>query len=240
MSGAPIGIVDTDVGPLFAPIDPWIWPSLVETGSWEPLVGNVVRSILSMGDTVVNVGAHVGYYTRMAAIAIGGSGLVYAYEPAPSNRKLLRMNTSDLPAVVIRHTAVSNYTGSSTLALSTDNPGDHRLDAHPDSTTSIPVDVVMLDSEIFPRPPRLILTDAQGCDLRILRGARRLIDKERPHLLIEWTPSMLDHDDYPEIDRLIANGYTARIVEADRFIESATEGDVIADGTGTLHLDPGE
>ena len=43
MSGVQIGIVDTAVGPLLTPMDPWIWPTLVKTGEWEP---DVARACL--------------------------------------------------------------------------------------------------------------------------------------------------------------------------------------------------
>lgn len=238
MAGTAIGIVDTIVGPIIAPIDPWIWPCLHDTGAWEPMVGDLVHLILEPGDTVINVGAHVGYYTRMAALAVGATGFVYAYEPAPSNRRLLGLNTADLGNVTIRPSAVADVPSLGTLALSATNPGDHRLGAHTDATTAVPVDVVRLDDEPFERLPGLIITDAQGFDLKILRGARRLINTARPHLLVEWTPNLLDHADYPVVDELIADGYTATLVEASLPITCAADGDIIGEGTATLHLAP--
>lgn len=250
MSGSPIGIVDTDVGPLVAPIDPWIWPCLIESGRWEPMVGDAVRSVLRQGDIVVNVGAHVGYFTRLAALALNNTGWVYAYEPAPSNRRLLRLNTDDLANVVIRDAAVSDNSGYAMLTFSGVNPGDHRLaDAHPDAAGSITVRVATLDEEAFDGRTatvahdrcgvRLIFTDAQGLDLHILRGARRLIDRERPHIMIEWTPHMLDRANYGEVDRILDLGYTATLVEGPHIvINRATDGDIIGQGTGTLWLAP--
>lgn len=239
MSGMAIGIVDTDVGPLIAPIDPWIWPDLVKHGVWEPMVGEVVRSVLEWGGTVINVGAHVGYYTRMASLAVGSDGTVHAYEPAPSNRKLLGLNTADRKNVVIHDEAVGDESGRAVLNLSSVNPGDHHIGDHPDGQGSVSVLTVRLDDEHYRTPPRLIFVDAQGYDLKVLRGARRLIDDAKPHVMIEWTPCDLDHADYPEIDRLLDLGYTASIVEGpDIKIERAIDGDVIGQGTGTLHLAP--
>jgi FkbM family methyltransferase len=242
VSGTPIGIVDTDVGPLIAPIDPWIWPDLAATGRWEPMVGDVVRSILRPGDVVVNVGAHVGYYTLMASHAVGDTGLVVAYEPVPSNRALLRLNTTGSGNVVVRDAAVSDAAGDGFMSLSGINPGDHRLgDTSNDSTGTTPVKVVALDDDLAfrPGPLRLVFTDAQGADLRVLRGARRLIDRHQPHVIIEWTPHMLDHGDYPEIDRLLDAGYTASLIEGPHIvINRAIDGDVIGQGTATMHLSP--
>lgn len=240
MSGTPIGIVDTDVGPLLAPIDPWIWPCLVETGAWEPMVGDVIRSVLRAGDMAVNVGAHVGYFTRMMSTIVCGTGVVLAYEPAPSNRRLLELNLADKSNVSIRPSAVSDTAGWATFTFSGVNPGDHRLaDEHPDAAGSMSVQVVTLDEDMGrPVDLRLILTDAQGLDLHILRGARDLIATTRPHLLIEWTPNTLDHADYPEIDRILDLGYTARLVEPGIEITRAADGDVLGQGTATMHLAP--
>ena len=44
------------------------------------------------GDTVVDVGAHIGLYTLIAAKKVGPSGKVIAIEPDPENFKILKKN----------------------------------------------------------------------------------------------------------------------------------------------------
>jgi FkbM family methyltransferase len=44
------------------------------------------------GDTVVDVGAHIGLYTLIAANRVGSSGKVIAIEPDPENFKILKKN----------------------------------------------------------------------------------------------------------------------------------------------------
>lgn len=51
--------------------------------------GGVAQSI-QPGDVVFDVGAHVGYYTLLAAIHTGPKGKVYAFEPVPRNLAFLR------------------------------------------------------------------------------------------------------------------------------------------------------
>jgi FkbM family methyltransferase len=46
------------------------------------------------GDTVVDVGAHIGLYTIIAAKRVGPSGKVIAIEPDPENFKILKKNIS--------------------------------------------------------------------------------------------------------------------------------------------------
>src|SRR5262245_64079544 len=40
-----------------------------------------VRTLLKPGDTAVDVGAHIGYFTMQMAAAVGPAGRVYAFEP---------------------------------------------------------------------------------------------------------------------------------------------------------------
>jgi FkbM family methyltransferase len=44
------------------------------------------------GDTVIDVGAHIGLYTLIAAKRVGSSGKVIAIEPDPDNFKILKKN----------------------------------------------------------------------------------------------------------------------------------------------------
>jgi FkbM family methyltransferase len=41
------------------------------------------------GDVVVDIGAHIGYYTLLFASLVGESGKVIAFEPDPANFRVL-------------------------------------------------------------------------------------------------------------------------------------------------------
>jgi FkbM family methyltransferase len=75
-------------------------------GMWEPYVRQVLRSVLKPGSVFVDVGAHIGYYTTLAAGIVGPDGLVLAVEPDERNIKLLRRNCADFENVVIRQAAL--------------------------------------------------------------------------------------------------------------------------------------
>lgn len=58
-------------------------------GNYERAETKLVRSILAPGMTVLDVGANVGYYTALAAQAVGERGRVFAVEPyAPNFHRL--------------------------------------------------------------------------------------------------------------------------------------------------------
>ncbi len=57
--------------------------------SYEPHVSALLRRELARGDTFLDVGANIGYFTMMAANLVGPSGKVVAVEPMDKNLQLL-------------------------------------------------------------------------------------------------------------------------------------------------------
>src|SRR5262245_18954658 len=62
--------------------------------SYEAETGEAVEQLLQPGMTVVDLGAHIGYFTLMSARLVGPNGRVYAFEPSPSSFLMLRKNIS--------------------------------------------------------------------------------------------------------------------------------------------------
>ncbi len=61
-------------------------------GEYEPETTDLFVSLLHEGDVVVDIGAHIGYYTLLAARTVGKDGKVFAFEPDPDNYALLVKN----------------------------------------------------------------------------------------------------------------------------------------------------
>jgi FkbM family methyltransferase len=55
-------------------------------GMFEPVVEGVFADIVRPGSVVYDIGAHIGYYTVIAARCTGAGGQVIAFEPDPKNR----------------------------------------------------------------------------------------------------------------------------------------------------------
>jgi FkbM family methyltransferase len=64
-------------------------------GQWEPEVTHLIRERLKPGDTFVDVGANLGWYTLLAADAVGSTGQVVAIEASPANFSCLKRNVND-------------------------------------------------------------------------------------------------------------------------------------------------
>src|SRR6266481_6347719 len=83
----------------------------------EVVVG-VERRFLRPGMVVLDIGAHNGFYTMLAARRVGNSGQVIAFEPSPREHKRLfrhlKMNRL-LANVVVCRLALDHSKGEDTL-----------------------------------------------------------------------------------------------------------------------------
>jgi FkbM family methyltransferase len=71
-----------------------LMPELVAYGTYDRPFTAYVQRCIKPGDTVIDVGAHVGLFTLLLAYQVWESGRVVAYEPSPRILELLRDNVS--------------------------------------------------------------------------------------------------------------------------------------------------
>ena len=142
----------------------------------------------SLGDVVLDVGAHVGSYALRYSRIVGNKGRVVAFEPEPDNRRILnwniRLNKAD--NVSPRSEALGNFRGKVRLKLSA-FAGVHsfvRTSAEIHQTGEILVPVMKLDDLDMARVD-LIKIDVEGYELEVLRGGEETITRLTPNLQIE-------------------------------------------------------
>jgi FkbM family methyltransferase len=167
------------------------------TGEYERGTAVLCESLLTPGMTVVDIGAHFGYHTLLAARSVGQSGKVYAFEPHPTNYELLLRNVAlnGYENVVAVKKAVSDHSGTARLAL----VGSLQHCLLGDGATkrsSIRVESTSLDEflESVGSPEvNLIKMDIEGGEKGALRGMTRLIQGSSGlRLIMEYSPSNLE------------------------------------------------
>jgi FkbM family methyltransferase len=167
-------------------------------GVYEPGTTKLFELMLRPGMTVVDVGAHVGYYTLLAARLVGDQGRVYAFEPHPDTFKVLCQNVkiNRLSNVVAIPKAVDDTIGRKRLFLAHGSSGLHSLYARGlVSPYSIWVDTTTLDAffaeEGWP-PIDLIKMDIEGGEPAALRGMAQLLTRcPTLKLIVEYSPERL-------------------------------------------------
>jgi FkbM family methyltransferase len=171
---------------------------LVIHKEWEPYETTIFKKHIKRGDVILDLGAHIGYYTLIAAGIVGNKGKVYAFEPCKKNFTILEKNVceSGYKNIILVNKAVSNKTGKTRLFLHSINSGDNRLFFDPkEKMKEEIVEQISLD-KYFKNKYRkvdLIKLDIQGSEALALTGAENLIKKNRNIKLIsEYSPRLLD------------------------------------------------
>jgi FkbM family methyltransferase len=139
---------------------------------------------------VTDIGANVGNYTVLAAAIVGARGHVYAFEPAPENAARLRARCTGLTNVSVFEHAVGECGRNVRLYLDAHNDAQHSLGSHNVGTAGgcVKVRQVALDDVEHLGHIDLIKSDAQGAEFRIIEGARRLIERCQPLMILEFWP----------------------------------------------------
>jgi FkbM family methyltransferase len=163
----------------------------------EPLTSRVLAKTLRSGHVVVDVGANIGYFTLLAASIVGLKGRVHAVECSPDTLAVLENNVrkNNLHNVKVYPVAAAKERG--TLNLKCDC--NRTLLAPPHANFPIPesgsrtvsVPAVPLD-EIIQSPAHFVKIDAEGVDLEVLKGMKRILtENPRISLIVKWAPRLL-------------------------------------------------
>ena len=149
------------------------------------------RYFCKSGETIVEVGANVGTETIGLADIVGRRGRVYAFEPEPSNATQLRraMSSAGLSQVEVIDKAVSDRVGHVTFVPGPDREsgsGHIGTGDGPGDDGSLRVDCLTLDSFFADKGPvRLLVMDAEGAEVGIVRGGGQLLRRDQPVVIVE-------------------------------------------------------
>jgi FkbM family methyltransferase len=155
---------------------------LAAHGVWKPATTDWLRSTLRPGQTFVDVGAHVGYFSVLASRLVGPTGAVIAVEPESRNLDLLRRNLArnDCTNSLVVPFAAHSMRAWMSLALDQENRGGHRLVRLGAARTR--VRCVRLD-DVLPPNVDVVKIDAQGYDHDIVEGLERTL-ATNPQLIV--------------------------------------------------------
>lgn len=174
--------------------------SLAKHGWYEKAVTEYVKKTLKQGEWVLDVGANIGYYTLIFASLVGAQGKVFAFEPEPSNFKILSKNTeiNGYENIVLENYAVSDKNGSTKLYLSKKSAGSHKIYSSPSvSKENVSVDLISLDSYFFknhvnPDKISFVKMDVEGSEYGVLKGMKSLLKKrDNLKLILEFDPRQI-------------------------------------------------
>ncbi|WDT56637.1 FkbM family methyltransferase [Streptomyces sp. G7(2002)] len=170
-------------------------------GLWEPHMTHWLQRRLRPGDTYIDVGANVGYFSLLASQLVGEEGRVVAIEASPTfhARVLQHAEINGCSNLRTVNAAVADERKTVTLILaSSSNMGAASIVPYGGPAEST------LDVEAYPLPQvldadeiagaRVIKIDVEGAEGAVIRGLAPVLDKLRPdaEITVEVTPERME------------------------------------------------
>lgn len=223
-----------------SPDDIYGGKGILRYGKYESHVSSVFRSRLRPGFHVLDIGANIGYYSLLAAMVAGPSGLVIAVEPNPRNVRMIlasaRLNHFDHLQVIQTAAArewgvVVLYTDGSQGSVRKPVDGDAILEAET-------VGAARLDDIIKGRRIDIIKIDVEGYEREALEGCLETIRAHRPLIFSEFQPRSFVGSPEDYLRFLEAEGYRYSILR-ENGPALATRAQVMEEcaATGSDHID---
>jgi FkbM family methyltransferase len=160
------------------------------TGVYETYTNSVIQKHVKEGDTVCDVGAHVGDHTVFLSKLVGKNGKVFALEPGKRNFELLQKNVrfNGLKNVSPARIALSDKQEKMRLYLSSDST-DNRVGIKKGNRKVEIVNSNSLDN-LFPDGNiDFIKIDVQGWEIPCLQGMKKLSQKNsKLKMIVEFWP----------------------------------------------------
>jgi FkbM family methyltransferase len=145
----------------------------------------VMEKVLKHGDAVLDIGAHIGEYTLIAAHLVGSTGVVYAIEPQPECVHYIRRNceVNGLQNVRICQLAIGDRSGSVSFRRDPRSWGGFIVTQGGNLT----VQCVRLDDLVTREGLKrcaFIKVDAAGNEIAVLKGGISLLTSLNPPMVI--------------------------------------------------------
>lgn len=183
---------------------------------------------LQTGDTFVDVGAHYGFYSLLAAHLVGAAGRVLALEASPANYALLVDNLQQapqataLPAAAAERDAEVSFFEFPPLYSEYNSLDVEQFETAPWRRKNRPRRVVVesrrLDRLLAERQlaPQLIKVDVEGAEDRVVQGLTAHLSAAAPLMVMEYlAPEKPNAAHRAAARRLRSLGYRPHRIDAD-------------------------
>ncbi len=163
---------------------------IIDTGEFEPANARVMEKLVGLGDTVLDIGANIGYFTLLLSRLVGPSGRVVAFEPTRHYGDVLRRNLSENS---VSNCQVEAFGLSSEEAELLVSIGDSSATLHWASPEEAPrmretICLERLDdiaSRLELERLDFIKIDVDGHEPFFFEGAWQTLERFRPRILLE-------------------------------------------------------
>lgn len=190
--------------------DPLVLDAFRHKGYWyhgkqrERQTMLLFAELVGRGDTVIEIGGHIGYVTLHFAHLVGPGGRVVVFEPGANNLAYMKRNIAGKPWVSLVEQAVTNHDGSAQFHVENLTGQNNSLLEHYApwqenqarafvagvEASTVTVACTTLDGFLrttAPLSPSLIKIDVEGAELAVLQGMAEVLSVLQVALMVEIT-----------------------------------------------------
>jgi FkbM family methyltransferase len=164
----------------------------------EPRTMDMFSKLISPGDTIFDIGSHIGFVALYLSWLTGDKGRVYCFEPSPLNLPYLDANVAQCKRrniEVIRAAAgdhagevpffMESLTGqnSTTVAEFRGLEVNSRFNGLQSRYENCSVPMVTADS--LSQKPNFVKIDVESGELSVLKGMEHILRTARPRIMVE-------------------------------------------------------
>lgn len=164
---------------------------------YEPESFRFFRENVKEGDTVMDIGGHIGLFAVVNAKLVGPTGKVFSFEPTPFTRGVLQ-EVVDLNGcseiVEVCGEAVSSKRGETVFFDTGDTISNaNSLVKTARSKTEIPITLISVDEFVKERDLKIdcLKIDVEGAEMDVLTGARETFLSMRPAARLGLHPQFI-------------------------------------------------
>lgn len=161
--------------------------------NWEVEIGSILKKELKGGDTFIDVGANIGYFSLLASELIKQTGSVIAFEPIPKIVDQFKdsIKFNNIKNIFVRNIAIGDQKSLQKLSTGSGGIGGSSLVKQNKSGTQEKVIVSTLDEELFNIDHiEMIKIDVEGYEYEVLLGAKNVLIKHMPKIILEFSPNI--------------------------------------------------
>ncbi len=183
----------------------------------------LLKEHIKQGDTVLDIGANIGFYAVILSEIVGDMGKVCCFEPDETNFKRLKNNCQKKNNIHLFNKAVGERSGKINIYLSSELNVDHRT-YEPEKYDSLKeIDSVSIDDFLPDEKIDFVKIDIQGFEPFAVKGMINTVTKNsKIKMITEFWPYGLKRSGSSALDYfslLKSMGFIIYLMESDKLNE---------------------
>jgi FkbM family methyltransferase len=191
---------------------------------------------LQTGDVFVDVGAHYGYFSLLAAQLVGPQGQVFAFEAAPATFRVLQQNFTGLINAHCWHQAVADtqgelvfyefpnlYSEYNALDINQFKDEDWYATAPPTAVTvaAVPLGDFFQQESLL---PQVIKIDVEGAEYNVIKGMQDFLAEHPVLVVMEYLAAHRSNDEHVLAEKLLRSlGYDTYLIDREGQLAATTD-----------------